>query len=127
MRAKKATPAWPGPCECASTAVSLLQDERLAIVDGIEHRTYRVAGFTAPARRARKARARGATLLSPSTDVEWQRRLREAAPVALGTLRPGTLPLPPVTVEERLAQAAQSPRQHRLCMTHHTPQEDRMP
>ena len=27
------------------------------------------------------------------------------APVALGTLRPGTLPLPPTTVDERLAQA----------------------
>jgi hypothetical protein len=37
--------------------------------------------------------------------VEWQRRLRPMAPVALGTLRPGTLPLPPVTVDERLAQA----------------------
>ena len=31
---------------------------------------------------------------------------REATPVALGTLRTGTLPLPPMTVDERLAQAA---------------------
>ena len=30
----------------------------------------------------------------------------EAAPVALGTLRAGTLPLPPMTVDERLAQPA---------------------
>ena len=35
--------------------------------------------------------------------VEWQRRLRPTAPVALGTLRAGTLPLPPTTVDERLA------------------------
>ena len=37
--------------------------------------------------------------------IEWQRRLRPMAPVALGTLRTGTLPLPPATVDERLAQA----------------------
>lgn len=43
-------------------------------------------------------------LISTSLYVEWQRRLRPVAPVALGTLRPGTLPLPPVTVDERLAQ-----------------------
>ena len=36
--------------------------------------------------------------------VEWQKRLRPTAPVALGTLRAGTLPLPPTTVDERLGQ-----------------------
>lgn len=38
--------------------------------------------------------------------IEWQKRLRPMAPVELGTLRPGTLPLPPVSVDERLAQGA---------------------
>ena len=63
---------------------------------------------------------------------------REAAPVALGTLRAGTLPLPPVTVEERLAQAASvaldathialgTMHDSTALTTHHTPQEDRMP
>ena len=73
--------------------------------------------------------------------VEWQRRLRP--PVALGTLRPGTLPLPPVTVDERLAQdvpnfqaISDDIERERLALgamhdatalsTHHTPQEDRM-
>ena len=69
--------------------------------------------------------------------IEWHKRLRPAAPVTLGTLRPGTLPLPPVTVDERLAQAAHDAQARAIALstmpdatslqTHHTPQEDRMP
>jgi hypothetical protein len=75
--------------------------------------------------------------------VEWQRRLHPTAPVALGTLRAGTLPLPPVTVDERLAQAvpnfqaiSDDIERERLALgtmhdatalaTHHMPQEDLM-
>ena len=57
--------------------------------------------------------------------VEWQRRLRPVAPVELGTLRPGTLPLPPTTVDERLAQAASVARDH-VYDALPVPQEDRM-
>ena len=63
--------------------------------------------------------------------------------MALGTLRAGTLPLPPTTVDERLAQAATlaerqrnytqaslpptADDEHPQYVTPHTPQEDRMP
>jgi len=80
--------------------------------------------------------------------IEWQRRLRPVAPVVLGTLRAGTaplpredddaigsgypvddetlpLPLPPVTVDERLAQAAAVARDH-VFDALPLPQEDRM-
>jgi hypothetical protein len=57
--------------------------------------------------------------------IEWQKRLRPAQPLALGTLRPGTLPLPPVTVDERLAQAAADAMDH-VYDALPVPQEDRM-
>ena len=54
--------------------------------------------------------------------IEWQKRLRPAQPVALGTLRPGTLPLPPVTVDERMALG--TVRDATALSTSHVPQED---
>jgi hypothetical protein len=57
--------------------------------------------------------------------VEWQRRLHPTAPVGLGTLRAGTLPLPPTTVDERLAAAAHGAVQAAIDLDA-IPQEDRM-
>lgn len=57
--------------------------------------------------------------------VEWKKRLHPTAPIPLGTLRPGTLPLPPTTVDERLAAHTEAlvndPE-----FTHLPAQEDRM-
>jgi hypothetical protein len=93
-------------------------------VEGSGGRTYRVAeSCSCPASQHAKSKwckhAVGVALY-----VEWQRRIRPAAPVVLGTLRPGTLPLPPVTVDERLALGTM--HDSTSLSTHHTPQEDRM-
>lgn len=120
-------------------------------VEGSGGRTYRCAeSCSCP--NSQKSKSKWCYhLVATALYVEWQRRLHPPAPVVLGTLRAGTaplppdpddddalgngypvddetlpLPLPPVSVEERLAQAA------RVAMDHvydalPTPQEDRMP
>ena len=126
------------------------------LVEGSEHRTYRV-GDSCSCPQSQKANSKWCYhAVAVALYVEWQRRLRPVAPVALGTLRPGTLPLPPASVEERLAQSTTldmsaayveaipslpTPRAATVAtqvalgtihdstalQTHHTPQEDRMP
>lgn len=125
-------------------------------VEGSEHRTYRVAESCSCPQSQQSKSKYCYHYVSVCLYVEWQRRLRPVAPVALGTLRAGTLPLPPVTVEERLAQSTtidlsaayveavpSLPEQLAAAVatqvalgtmhdttalqTHHTPQEDRMP
>ena len=101
-------------------------------VQGSGGRVYRVAdSCSCPASQHAKSRwckhAVGVAVY-----VEWQRRLHPMAPVALGTLRPGTLPLGPVTVEERLAQAeawvaTATLHDSTALSTNHMPQETRMP
>jgi hypothetical protein len=118
-------------------------------VEGSEGRTYRV-GDSCSCPQSQKAQSRWCYhAVAVAVYVEWQRRLRPLqplraplpAPVALGTLRAGTmplphddealgngypvddetlpLPLPPTTVDERLAAAVDQ------CVTHAL-QEDRM-
>jgi hypothetical protein len=97
------------------------------MVEGSEHRTYRV-GESCSCPQSQKASSKWCYhAVAVALYVEWQKRLRPAAPVALGTL-----PLPPVTVDERLAQAeawvaTASLHDSTALSTHHTPQEDRMP
>ena len=74
-------------------------------VEGSAGRSYRV-GDSCSCPNSQKASTKWCYhAVGVALYVEWQRRLRPMAPVALGTLRAGTLPLPPATVEERLAQA----------------------
>lgn len=115
-------------------------------IEGSEGRTYRCAeSCSCP--NSQKAKSKWCYhLVATALYVEWQRRLRPApAPVVLGTLRAGTaeLPLPPVTVDERLAQPPTLADRQALYtqaslpltpddndpqyLTPHTPQEDRMP
>lgn len=98
-------------------------------VEGSEHRTYRVAeSCSCPQSQQGKSRWCYHSV-AVAVYVEWQRRLKPMAPVELGTLRPGTLPLGPTSVDERLAQAASVALDHvhTALQTHHTPQEDMMP
>jgi hypothetical protein len=115
-------------------------------VEGSEHRMYRV-GDSCSCPQSQKASSRWCYhAVAVALYVEWQRRLRPyqvTAPVVLGTLRAGTaplpsdddealgngvpvddetlpLPLPPTTIDERLAVAVDQ------CVTHAL-QEDRMP
>lgn len=75
------------------------------LVEGSEHRTYRV-GDSCSCPQSQNAKSKYCYhFVAVCLYVEWQRRIRNAAPVALGTLRAGTLPLPPATVDARLAQA----------------------
>jgi SWIM zinc finger len=94
-------------------------------VDGSGGRTYRVdKSCSCPA--SQKSKSKWCKhLCAVALYVEWQRRLAPVAPVALGTLRTGTLPLPPVTAEARLAQAAKDARDH-VFDPLPTPEEDRM-
>jgi hypothetical protein len=113
-------------------------------VQGSEGRSYRVAESCSCPNSQKASTKWCYHAVGVALYVEWQRRLHPTAPVALGTLRAGTLPLPPTTVDERLAQAAvplPDPRLAALATqvargampdatalsTHHTPQEDRMP
>lgn len=116
------------------------------MVEGSEHRTYRVAESCSCPQSQKASSKYCYHFVAVCVYIEWQRRLKPAAPVALGTLRPGTLPLPPVTVDERLAQRpaegdtdrdapgmetpptrAQADRMpHAPCLIIHEPQEDRM-
>jgi hypothetical protein len=117
-------------------------------VEGSGGRTYRCAeSCSCPS--SQKSKSKWCYhLCATSLYVEWKRRLRPVAPVVLGTLRAGTmplpredddedlgngfpvddetlpLPLPPVTVDERLALS--TVRDSTALSTHHTPQEDRM-
>jgi hypothetical protein len=93
-------------------------------VDGSGGRVYRVAdSCSCPA--SQKSKTKWCKhLVATALYVEWKRRLAPGAPIALGTLRAGTLPLPPVTVDERLALSTM--RDATALSTHHTPQEDRM-
>jgi hypothetical protein len=122
----------------------ILQDDRLATVHG-STRAYDVTGFHCTCAQSQKGQSLWCV---HAVAVKLARTMadqgpRPAAPVVLGTLRAGTLPLGPATIDERLAQAvpnfqAISDRleQERLAMgtmrdssslsTHHTPQEDRM-
>jgi hypothetical protein len=82
-----------------------LQDDRLATVHG-STKPYDVTGFHCTCPQSQKGSTHWCV---HSVAVKLARTLaeqapRKAAPVTLGTLRPGTLPLPPVTVDERLAQ-----------------------
>jgi hypothetical protein len=89
-------------------------------VEGSEHRTYRVTESCSCPNSQKASSKYCYHFVGVCLYIEWQRRLRPVAPVVLGTLRAGTLPLPPVTVEERLAAAVDQ------CVTHAI-QEDRMP
>ena len=85
----------------------LLQDERLASVYG-STKAYDITGFHCTCTQSQKGQSAWCV---HAVAVKLARTLaaqvpHEAAPVALGTLRAGTLPLPPVTVDERLAQSA---------------------
>ena len=72
-------------------------------VEGSAGRSYRV-GDSCSCPNSQKGSSRWCYhAVGVALYVEWQKRL-PAAPIALGTLRAGTLPLPPVTVDERLAQ-----------------------
>ena len=106
-------------------------------VEGSEGRTYRVTDSCSCPQSQRGKSKFCYHHCAVALYVEWQKRLRPAAPVALGTLRTGTLPLPPTTVDERLAQAAAvaldavhvalgTMHDSTALQTHHTPQEDRM-
>ena len=97
-------------------------------VEGSAGRTYRVTNSCSCPHSQQSKSKYCYHYVSVCLYVEWQRRLRPPAPVALGTLRAGTLPLPPVTVDERLAQAVALGAMHdsTALATHHTPQEDRM-
>jgi hypothetical protein len=112
-------------------------------VEGSHGRSYRVADSCSCPNSQKASTKWCYHAVAVALYVEWQQRIRPAQPVALGTLRAGTLPLGPATIDERLAQAvpnfqAISDRleQERLAMgtmrdssslsTHHTPQEDRM-
>ena len=119
-------------------------------VQGSEGRSYRVADSCSCPNSQKASTKWCYHAVGVALYVEWQRRLRPVAPVALGTLRAGTLPLPPTTVEERLAHApdlaerqyptldaaAHDAQARAIAMstmpdntalsTNHTPQEDRM-
>ena len=115
-----------------------LHDDRLATVHG-STKPYDVTGFHCTCPQSQKGQSLWCV---HSVAVKLARTLaeqapREAQPVVLGTLRPGTLPLPPVTVDERLAQATAvaldathialgTMRDSTSLSTDHTPQEDRM-
>jgi hypothetical protein len=101
-------------------------------VEGSEHRTYRVTESCSCPNSQKASSKYCYHFVGVCLYIEWQRRLRplrNVTPVELGTLRAGTLPLPPVTVEERLAQATASAMDavHRALETDRMPQEDPMP
>jgi hypothetical protein len=92
-------------------------------VEGSHGRSYRV-GDSCSCPNSQHAKSRWCYhAVGVALYIEWHKRLRPAAPVTLGTLRPGTLPLPPVNVDERLATTMPD---NTALSTHHTPQEDRM-
>jgi SWIM zinc finger len=91
-------------------------------VEGSERRTYRVSD-SCSCPQSQKGKSKWCYhAVAVALYVEWQRRLRPLHPtrsplpdpVALGTLRAGTLPLPPVTVDERLSQATTLPQEDRM-------------
>jgi hypothetical protein len=123
-------------------------------VEGSKHRSYRV-GDSCSCPDSQKTQSKWCYhMVGVAVYIEWQRRLRPLAPtfspVALGTLRAGTAPLPPttpdddetlgngypvddetlplplpsVTVDERLGLSTM--RDATALSTHHMPQEDRM-
>jgi hypothetical protein len=113
-------------------------------VEGSAGRSYRVADSCSCPNSQKASTKWCYHAVGVALYVEWQRRLHPRTPeqVALGTLRPGTLPFPPTTVDERLANtrraldtmndAAAAVRLGTIhdstaLSTHHTPQEDRMP
>jgi hypothetical protein len=117
-------------CELVRNSRVLLQDERLASVYG-STKAYDVTGFHCTCPQSQKGQS---SWCVHAVAVKLARTMaeqgpREAAPVALGTLRAGTLPLPPTTVDERLAQAATVALDHvhTALSAPPTPQEDRMP
>jgi hypothetical protein len=81
-------------------ALRVCLDNRIApnsdgtyLVEGSEHRTYRV-GDSCSCPQSQKANSKWCYhAVAVALYIEWQRRLRGSAPVALGTLRAGTLPL----------------------------------
>ena len=94
-------------------------------VEGSAGRTYRVTNScTCPHSQSSKSKY-CYHFVAVCLYIEWQKRLRPAAPVALGTLRAGTLPLPPVTADERLAAHAEA-LVNAPEFTHLPAQEDRM-
>ena len=108
----------------------LLQDERLATVYG-STKLYDVTGFHCTCPQSQKGQS---SWCVHAVSVKLARTLAEQGlgprpPVELGTLRPGTLPLPPVTVDERLAQRPafnDEDLEARDMEPHPTPQENRM-
>jgi SWIM zinc finger len=141
------------------------QSDGTYVVDGSGGRRYRV-GDSCSCPASQKSKSKWCKhMVAVALYVEWQRRLCPLAPtfspVALGTLRAGTaplpqtseerreaydldneigngfpvddetlpLPLPPSTIDERLAQATAVAMDavHRALATDHMPQEDRMP
>ena len=73
-------------------------------VEGSHGRSYRVADSCSCPNSQKASTKWCYHAVAVALYVEWQKRLRPTQPVALGTLRAGTLPLPPTTVDERLAQ-----------------------
>ena len=101
-RQRVAIPGWPVPCACASTR-RLPRTLTAAIRWKARTAAPTVWPTPAPARTQKASSKWCYHMVAVALYVEWQKRLRPTAPVALGTLRAGTLPLPPTTVDERLA------------------------
>lgn len=131
-------------------AARVVTDERITpnsdgsyTVTGSENRQYRVTDSCSCPQSQKGKSKHCYHMVAVALYIEWKRRLRPVAPVVLGTLRAGTaslpttpddeigngfpvddetlpLPLPPTTVDERLAAAVDQ------CVTHAL-QEDRMP
>ena len=119
-------------------------------VEGSEGRSYRVADSCSCPQSQKASTKWCYHMVGVSVYVEWQRRLRPVAPVVLGTLRAGTaplppvpdddelgngypvddetlpLPLPPVTVDERLA-ARITPQEDRMADDQYIPEPDDAP
>jgi hypothetical protein len=131
-------------------AARVVTDERITpnsdgsyTVTGSENRQYRVTDSCSCPQSQKGKSKHCYHMVAVALYIEWKRRLRPVAPVVLGTLRAGTaslpttpddeigngypvddetlpLPLPPTTIDERLAAAVDQ------CVTHAL-QEDRMP
>lgn len=69
-------------------------------VEGSEGRTYRVTDSCSCPQSQKGKTKYCYHLIATCIYVEWQRRLRPVAPVDLGTLRAGTLPLPPAQEDD---------------------------
>ena len=112
------------PCGCAPTKRSRPNSDGSYQVEGSHGRSYRVAD-SCSCPNSQKASSKWCYhAVGVALYIEWRKRLRPAQPVTLGTLRPGTLPLPPTSVDERLALGPI--HDSTMLSAHHMPQENRM-